>query len=294
MSVELITHNAGEVLDLTGGKDDRTEVETTEVEDIQPESGEQLGGGEEGTQSTEEGSSDDTGATDDIGDDTESELEYFFGDTQVNVQVPDEIESALKEIGIESKDLLSQLFKKDGDFSLDEATKAKLDEKYGKLLVDGYLNMYRGLNEQSVSKSKSELESLKAKEAENHKAYTAAVGGEEGLVKMEDYIVKSFTPDQISAYNAVMENGDHQSQMLIISQVRKMQELEDKAINGDRKVELVGDKETSLSSNASPIEKGFLTGAEFSSIMNGDEYWTDKAFAAKVDAARKAGIRRQV
>ena len=290
MTVELIDNETkGGVLDLTDGKDteDKDSLDT------------------EGSPSTEEDSPKPDGEETETTDGEETEVkegeeegadkpEYFMGEEQVDVEVPDEVANALTEAGVDKDELLAQLFKKDGDFSLDEATKTKLEEKFGKTLVDGYLGMYKGLNEQTLAKSASDKESKNATEAEQGKAYSEAVGGEDGLNKMEGYLVDNFNESQVSAYNAVMENGDHDSQMLIISQVQKQMEMADRLENGDKKINLIGDKDAANSGVSSPMDKGYLSSAEYDTIMNDpsdDKYWTDSAYMSKVDSARKAGLR---
>lgn len=303
MSVELINHNPNEVLDLTGGSDENQENE--EQAPASTDTDDSIGSDGELTKASEDGESEDSDSAsdDDSSSDSDAELEgseeegesdeseYFFGEQQVHVEVPDEIASALKEAGVDQKELLGQLFKKDGDFSLDEATRTKLEDKFGKLMVDGYLNMYKGINSQTLEKVSSDKEAQAATEAQEGKAYSEAVGGEEGLLLMEDYIIKNFDESQIAAYNAVMENGDHASQMLIISQTKQLQAMADKLVNGDKSVSLIGEKDANNNGVSSPLDKGYLTNAEYNSMMNDDKYWTDKAYMNKVDAARMAGFK---
>lgn len=290
MTVELITHNPNEILDLTN-KVDKSQSEEPLVEEVSDESTEVVDkevieGELEETLEIDES----TDEADEVTDEAD-ESEYYFGEQQVNIEVPDEISTALTEAGIDEKELLSQLFKKDGDFSIDDETRSKLEDKFGATMVNGYLNMYKGINEQNVAKQKSEAAELETTEKAQSEAYATAVGGEEGLVAMEGYIVDSFAPEQLEAYNAIMENGDHSSQLLIISQVKSMMEMQDKLENGDSKVKLIGDKDSSNSGVSTPLDKGYITSAEYNEIMLDDKYWEDSSYASKVDAARKAGFR---
>lgn len=287
MTVELITHNPNEPLDLTDKSVD-TEVKT------ELDEGEQnldTNTDEASTNTEDDKSGDDEGKDDKTSDDDSDEAEYFFGEQQVNIEVPDEISSALTEAGIDEKELLGQLFKKDGDFTIDDETRSKLEDKFGATMVNGYLNMYKGINEQNVAKFQSEAADVAATEKAQGEAYATAVGGEEGLVAMEGYIIDSFAPEQLEAYNAVMENGDHASQLLIISQVKSMMAMQDKLENGDSTVKLVGDKDASNSGISTPMDKGYITASEYNDIMLEDKYWEDSAYASKVDAARMAGFK---
>lgn len=304
MEVELINNeSSGGVLDLTNdagaATDENTETQEQEKDVLQEDGGvvkdEDVDGDKpEGAEGS--GSSDDDSNTDDSNpdeDSDDSDLEYYFGDTQVQVEVPDEIETAFKDAGIESRDVISQLYKKDGDFSLDEETKAKLDDKFGKTLVDGYLKMYKGLNEQAINKFNTDTESAKAQAEKEGKAFVELAGGEEGLSSIEAYVLDNLEDHQIEAYNSIMGEGSHSAQMLVISQLKSTMEAIDKAENGDRKLNLVGDSSTS-SSNSSPLDKGFLTSEEYQDIINvpTSEYWEDRAYQTKVDKARLEGQKR--
>tara|TARA_R110000851_G_scaffold136289_1_gene271927 strand:+ start:818 stop:1693 length:876 start_codon:yes stop_codon:yes gene_type:complete len=222
----------------------------------------------------------------------EDDTDYFFGEDKVNVEVPDEIQAALKDADIDQEALLGQLFAKDGDFTLDEATRAKLDDKFGKLLVDGYLNMYKGINEQAKVGAATEKAAVEALQTKQNTEYAEAVGGEEGLVAMETYVLDNLSEGNLDAYNAVMESDNHAAQLLIISQVKTQMELADKLANGDQPSALIGDGDASGSLAGSPLEKGYLTSNEYQTIMESEKYWDDPNYAAQVDSARKAGFNK--
>lgn len=302
MSVELLDNNSDSngILDLTttGGSDEQVTQETKEQlseesTELLPE--ENIEGGESADTEGGSGEGDDTSSDDSDSDaGSEDELELYFGDQRVNVEVPDEIGSALKEAGIESEDIIKQLFKKDGDFSLDEDTRQKLEDKFGKTLVDGYLNMYKGLNEQALTKIKADNEAKTQLETKQGQEYSELVGGEEGLVNIENYVIDNFDEHQIQAYNSVMESGSHESQLLVLSQIKQVIAANKRATEGDGKVELVGDNTPSSSENSSPIDKGYLTYDEYQTIINQptSEYWENRDYQRKVDNARLVGQKR--
>lgn len=303
MGVELIENQT--FVDLTGGADESTEEnnDTTVEVSEQTVTGDEATSTETATEEQGDTSTSDSGEPDgDSSDSTDDSTqsveeggeapEYFFGEQQVAVEVPTEISTALKEAGVDEKALLSQLFKKDGDFSIDEETRTKLEDKFGKLMVDGYLNMYKNLNEQTMSKIAADKEAAKATEAQQQTEYADAVGGIEGLQAMESFIVENFTDSEIAAYNAVMQTDEHAAHLLIISQVKARMELADKLTNGDKKISLVGDNTAVGSETASPVDKGFLDESEYRTITMTDKYWEDSEYQAKVDAARIAGKRK--
>lgn len=295
MSVEIITHNQGEVLDLTGGKDEPIEElevggeEGAEQAAAAPEDGQLQEGGE--------GSRESDSSIPDADPDSTPELadgEFFFGDEQVSVSVPDEIKEALNEAGVDEKTLLGELFAKGGKFELTEDTRTKLEAKFGKVAVKGYLSMYKQMNELSAKERAAAAESVKATEAEYAKEYSELVGGADGIEAIEAFVLESFDEKQLASYNAIMETDNHAAHMLVLSQIKQSMELQNKLKNGDTSIKLLGDTSSSGSSIVDPISKGFLTSDEFQKAMDSDKYWLDREYMAKVDAARNVGIRKGV
>lgn len=281
---------AGEVLDLTNGNNKNESVDEPAVPAVETETGVDGVEEPEGEVPTDKPDGED-GTVEDEATDNEESQDYFFGEEKVSVEVPEEIANALKDAGIDQKDVLSQLFKKGGDFSLDAETKVKLEDKFGKTLVDGYLNMYKNLNKQTLDAAAAADKEEAATIEKYATEYSAAVGGADGLEALEGYALKNLSDDQIAAYNAIMSSEDHNSQLFVIAQIKKQMELEDKLINGDNKVELIGDKEAGDNRQVTPLSKGYLSRAEYDTIMQSDEYWTDKAYQTRVDAARMAGFK---
>ncbi|APU00181.1 head scaffolding protein [Vibrio phage Vp670] len=299
MDVEIIDYNSTDVVDLTSGKAE-PEDPKQEQEPEQSIATEPVEPVEESTVSTPvedvdaESAATEPEKTDkEEPEDSGEEPEYFFNGEAVSVEVPEEVSNALKEAEIDEKALLSQLFKKDGDFSLDKETRTKLESKFGKTLVDGYLNMYKGMNEQSIKAAAADKEQKEVTSKQQAEEFMTTVGGEEGLVAMEDFILKNFDDKQIAAYNTVMESESHEQQLLIIQTVKAQMELSDKLQNGDKNIKLLGD-DTSSTPTGTPLDKGYLTSDEFQTIMDSDKYWTDFEYQTKVDAARSAGLKRNL
>lgn len=297
MAVELIDNTNSGILDLTGGNN--VPVESKDVPENTLEVPQQtIEGGDDSLTTAPTDGQVDIPLLDGLPE-SDSVVpvdvpEYFLGEVQVNVEVPTEISAALKDAGVDEAGLLKQLFAKEGSFELDTDTRAKLEDKYGKLMVDGYLNMYKGLNQQSMDKFSADKTSADAVLAQNGTEYNEAVGGNDGLLAMESFIVDKFSDAQIAAYNTIMESEDHATQLLIIGQVKAQMELQDKLVNGDKKVNLVGDNTSSSSKVASPLDKGHLTAAEYQEVMLDPKYWEDKSYMKAVDNARIAGQRLQV
>lgn len=293
--VEIINENPDEVIDLTGGSDAATQEEQTQ--ETQPE-GTEGSDGSDSTEQTQEQQQEEESAkseseSEEGGESASGDVEHFFAGERVSVAVPDEVSAALKEADIDEKALINQLFAKDSDFSLDDETRTKLEDKFGKTLVAGYLNMYKTMNEQSLKNASSAQEEQDKTFKQNQGEFLDAVGGADGLDAMESFIIENFNDKQIAAYNAVMESDSHEQQMLIVQTVRAQMELSDKLANGDKNIQLLGDA-TPSSPESSPLNKGYLTADEYSQYMDSDAYWSNSALQSRVDAARTEGLKRNL
>jgi len=205
--------------------------------------------------------------------------------------VPEEIGSALAEAGIEPKQLLSELFDKVGKFELTAENRQKLEGKFGKTLVDGYLKMYRWLNEQTLKSAAAAAEEESKTTAARHAEYNEVVGGAEGIDALEAFVLSSYDEKQIASYNAVMSGDSFDAQMLVLRAVRSEMQAKEKLTKGDTQVALIGD-DTPASTNAADAQvKPALSAYEYAKIMEGERYWKDKPYQKRVDASRIAGQR---
>ncbi|AWD90661.1 hypothetical protein [Pseudomonas phage Nerthus] len=216
----------------------------------------------------------------------------YFGDQAVEVTVPDEIAAALTKAGVDQKALLAELFAKDGKFELSADTRAKLEGKFGKLMVDGYLSMYKGLNDQTIaSHAKTQADATAAQEAVQ-KEYAELVGGKDGLEALESFIVANFDQKQIGSYNAIMGGDNWEAQRMVIQMAKQQMAQHDKLTKGDRSVDLLGDGDANANKgDEDPTAKGFISAAEYSKLMDSDKYWNDRDYQKRVDALRSQSIR---
>ncbi|AWD90755.1 hypothetical protein [Pseudomonas phage Alpheus] len=217
---------------------------------------------------------------------------YHFGDQQVEVEVPSEISAALADAGVDEKALLTELFAEGGKFELSADTRAKLDEKFGKVMVDGYLNLYRGLNQQTIAEhARTTADAAKAAEAQQAE-YAELVGGKEGLESLEAFILANFDEKQIGSYNAIMSGDSWEAQRMVISMAKQQMAQHDKLTKGDRSVDLLSDGDPASRQSGDDItSKGFITSAEYNKIMDTDKYWNDRDYQRQVDSLRSQSIR---
>lgn len=295
MTVELIDNNG--VLDLTGGASDTTDDQSTDTTldltgetDASTDSTDVTDTSQETDEGTPEGTGTPEGEQEEEGGEEASQL--FFGGEAVTVDVPEEIFGALKEAGLDADTVVKELFAKDGKFELSEDTYKKLSDKFGATMVDGYLNLYRQQNQASLDSHKKTTEDAAALAKQQGEEYVALVGGKEGLESIESFILDNFDDNQLAAYNSVMESDSHAAQMLILSQVKGQMEAANKLKNGDTDIKLVGD-ESAERGNKGPLTKGYLTAEEYQELISPEsEYWTNPEYAAQVDEARRAGLRK--
>lgn len=282
-----------DVVDLTGGPSHlQTEVETPEVKDDNVDAGKD---GKEPAPKLDDQGNPITEPEGDKKDETtaDEQPEFFFGEQQVEVEVPAEISAQLAEAGVDEKVLLGELFAKDGKFELSADTRAKLEAKFGKVMVDGYLTMYKGLNSQVIADHARTTKDADAAKTAMQAEYSELVGGEEGLNKLESYIIANFDEKQIASYNAVMSGDNWEAQKMVMSMARQQMAQHDKLTNGDRTIKLLGDGDENTQGGGTDdlTGKSVLTAAEYQQIMNGSKYWEDRAYQVQVDSLRSAGLR---
>lgn len=223
-----------------------------------------------------------------------AEPEFYFGDTRVTVDVPPEVEQSLKDVGLESADVLNELFGKGSDFSLKPETREKLDAKYGKAIVDSYLNMFKTLNLNKVKEHEASVVSEQEKIASQHAEYNETVGGLDGLEAIEAYILQNMNEKQIKSYNAVMSGDSHEAHMLVLSSIKGEMEAKAKAAAGDSAITLIGDDSSSAPSKVDPLSSGAITRDTYYELMATPEYQKNPAYQQRVDAARMQGKRKGI
>lgn len=211
----------------------------------------------------------------------------YWGDTAVEVEVPQEISDALKEHKIDQEALLKELFTKDGNFDLSDATKAKLEKAFGKQIVSGYLNLYKQQNQMAVDKFSSEQESVKQQIETNSKDFSELVGGDDGWSGLSEWAENNLSDEGVAEFNAAMGLGaeHYRVQRLVVEALMMKKQMSDKSANGDQSVILETDKGSNATNAASGVP-ATLTRQEFQALLFTDRYKKDKAYAAQVDAVR--------
>jgi len=222
-------------------------------------------------------------STDDSG-----EADFYFNGQQVQVEVPEDLKGNLDAAGVNVDSVLKELYGKDSDFTLSDDTRAPLDEKYGKVVVDTFLNAMKSQNE-GILKGATEAQNA-ASEADKQAVEWSneVVGGEENWNSLESWATENLDEGEITSFNKAMSSGD-----------KWMQELAIKALNGKMQ-SAEGDTTVNLVSGDSASDTGSGSG------LSGQDYineMTSSAFRAlkghekvnaqkQLDARRRTGMKR--
>lgn len=219
----------------------------------------------------------------------ESEPEYFFGEDQVEVTVPDDIAAAFTEKGIDANQVLSELFAKEGKFELTPETKAKLDEVFGKGMVDGYLNLYRQQNEMAIKQFKSDAEAQNQLHEQITSDFSGLVGGDEGWGELDKWAAENMDEKELASFNAVMQlPPEHwQAQRAVIEALQIRRGAVQVETEGTGMGKLIGDDGEAGARNSEGLPQT-LTMAEFQNMIGSEKYRKDPQYAARVDAVRRA------
>lgn len=218
----------------------------------------------------------------------ETAPEYFFAGEQVEVAIPDDIQSAFAEKGIDGNLVLTELFAKEGKFELSADTKAKLDEAFGKPLVDGYLGLFKQQNDMALKQFKSDADAQTKLHEQITSDFGELVGGDAGWGELDSWAAENMSETELASFNAVMqlppEHWQAQRAVIEAAQIRRGAAVQ--KVEGTGMGALIGD-EGSAGSRGSEGVPGTLTMAEFQNLMGTEKYRTDPQYAARVDAVRR-------
>lgn len=280
-----------EVADVTTGTDSTVDSSGSDVQadtgstDVQDTGGADIG--EDAGQGEASSGSDDKPEPDGSSDE---DVRFFFGEQEVEIEIPDDVSSALKEKGIDAMQVAKELYGEGGKFELTEETKQKLYDAFGKFAVDAYLNGLKASNEAFLIKSEAQAKEAKAADAQRFTDIASEVGGEEGWSRLEEWALETLSDEELAAFNAVMASGNQYLQQYAVRELEGRR----KQAQGDDKPALI---EPSAPAKANE-ENSPLTRDQYVRAIAtlSQKYGNDrKAMAeaqAKLDARRRAGMAR--
>lgn len=214
--------------------------------------------------------------------------ECYFGDTAVEIDIPQDVSDALKEHGIDAVAVANELYAKGGEFKLSPETREKLDKAFGKFAVDAYLGGLKAQNEGFLNQLTRDAEAAEKADGERFEAVAKEVGGADGWATLERFALETLSDEELTGFNEVMKSGNQYLQMYAVREL----ETRRKAAQGDDKVTLVD-----ATSAASDASNGPLSGQDYIREISqlGKKYGNDRVARAAaekaLDARRMAGMK---
>lgn len=220
---------------------------------------------------------------------TELPEELYFNGHKVQVEVPDELSSHLTEAGVDTNKVIAELYGEGSDFTLSEETRAPLDEKFGKPLVDTFLNALKAQNEHALHLTESQKEQAEQAQQAAIEWSNELVGGEEGWESLSNWAEKNLEDSNIEAFNKAMESGDKYIQELAIKDLYgKM-----KNQTGDTDYSLVSGEASTTDQGGALSSQEYLaemTNPAFTQLKGQDRVRAQQA----LDARRRMGLKRGI
>jgi hypothetical protein len=218
------------------------------------------------------------------------EHQFYWGDTPVDIEVPQEISAALAEHKIDADKLIGELFSKDGKFELSAETRKPLDKAFGKHIVDGYLGLYKQQNQMFLEQHKQQQEATRQAIETNIKDFDTLVGGDDGWNELNSWASENLNEQELANLNAVMalpvEHYNAQRTVLEALQIKRQAAAS--AAEGDTEVNLISDS-GAAAKGASDAVPNTLSKEKFQELMWTDRYRDDAKYAQSVDEARRRG-----
>lgn len=214
------------------------------------------------------------------------EVELFYGDESVAIDIPEDISAELASKGLDAKALANELYRKDGNFSLTPETREKLDGVYGKFAVDAYLNSLKVQNDSFLKNSADQAQAKTKADEDRFTSIASLVGGEEGWDALATWGNENLSAEEIEDLNQVMQSGNESLQKFAIRSLANQR----RAAEGDPEAVLI-------QGQAPETREGGALSAEAyreADIAARKEHRGNpaayQAAAAKLDARRRAGI----
>lgn len=268
--------------DATGAGGEAPNTESSTDASIQPGSEQSGDEGDQGNQSGPESSPEGQPGTE--------EVELFYGDTSVEIEIPEDISAELSAKGLDAKALANELYRKGGDFTLSKESREKLDGAYGKFAVDAYLNSLKVQNDAFLQGNADKEAAMEKANTERFSAMAELVGGEEGWESLTSWGNENLSDQEIDDLNAVMQSGNESLQRYAIQMLA----------NQRRQAE--GDPEAVLIQGSAPQERegGALSADAYRQAeqaarkeFRGNQAAYSQA-VSKLDARRRAGIQKGI
>lgn len=238
--------------------------------------------GEQGNPSGEESLQEEPPATE--------EVELFYGDSTVEIEIPDDLSSELSAKGLDAKSLANELYRKDGNFTLTDETKQKLDGIYGKFAVDAFLSSLKTQNDAFLKGAADNKAAAEQADATRFSEIAELVGGEAGWDKLTAWGNENLSDQEIDDLNQVMQSGNAGLQRYAVQMLANKQ----RAAEGDPSAVLIqGESPAAAEGGALSAEAYRQEFLAASKTFKGDKRGYQQA-VSKLDARRRAGMAKGI
>lgn len=214
-------------------------------------------------------------------------VDLYFNGLSVEVEIPSDVEDALKEKGLDARAITAELYAQEGEFSLSEETLGKLYEAFGKFSVDAYLSGLKAANEGFLHNQERQEEQRVAADTERFNTIAQECGGVDGWSRLESFALEHLSDDDLAMYNEVMASGNQYMQTFAIRELESRR----KQIQGDDSVVLLQPDGLHADTANGPLSQADYIAAvsELGSKFKGDRAGAAAAERA-LDSRRRAGM----
>lgn len=214
-----------------------------------------------------------------------------YADFEVQVQVDDEVRSALTEKGLDADAIVKELYSSK-DFSLTRETRDKLDAAFGAYFVDYYLKTTKLQNDSIINQHKQGVEAQAASVREAEEWGVQTVGG--NWDDFEAKVLPLMSEAQIEQFNAAMASGNKLVQEYALKATMQLIGAEDQPAPEPEVPEI------EVGGNSAPDTNGALSFKEYRDLMikvRNETRGNPKAYREQMqalDARRAAGLARGI
>lgn len=238
-------------------------------------------GGEAGKESDLPSSTEEPGGT-------EGESTFFYGDSEVTIDIPEDLSAELSAKGLDAQSLAAELYREGGEFTLTPETREKVDAAYGKFAVDAYLAGLKAQNDGFLRDQKDQVAQREQADTERFSAVAELVGGEEGWNSLVEWGDANLPQEEIDELNAVMQSGNLALQKYAIKSLANQR----RAAEGDPEAVLIQGDAGAPSQGAALSAQAYREAEqEARQQFRGDQRGYREA-VAKLDARRRAGMQK--
>lgn len=238
-------------------------------------------GDESGKQSEPQSSTEEPGATED-------EATFFYGDSEVTIDIPEDLSAELSAKGLDAQALAAELYREGGEFTLTPETREKVDAAYGKFAVDAYLAGLKAQNDGFLRDQKDQVAQREQADTERFSTVAELVGGEEGWNSLVEWGDANLPQEEIDELNAVMQSGNLALQKYAIKSLANQR----RAAEGDPEAVLIPGDAGAPSQGAALSAQAYREAEqEARQQFRGDQRGYREA-VAKLDARRRAGMQK--